>query len=399
MLLSPEIPVFHVPDRAVVVRIDDILLIVIFLSWLAKTAINKEFGFLKNTPINMPLFLYAVLCIIATAFAIMLGVGKAIFSNASFYILKYIEYFVIFFLVNNNIKDLKQIKIFTGLILLVCLIIVVYGYFQTFRGVERLSAPFEGEKPEPNTLSGYLVLMFGLMGGLFLESRSLILKLIMSGLFLFTLPVFLFTLSRGGYLGFIVLYLVFIIFNKKARVFLIFTLFILILITPHLLPLRVIERVRETFGTTRRFEVVEYKIGAKRISVEGSAAARIETWKWVIPRWLKSPLFGYGVTGLGFIDGQYLRVLAETGILGLLAFLWLLLRLFRSLSRIYATTTDLWLKGLSLGLLSALAALFIEGWGANVFIIVRIMEPFWFMVGMIIAASQIEESQGAEFVS
>ena len=36
------------------------------------------------------------------------------------------------------------------------------------------------------------------------------------------------------------------------------------------------------------------------------------------------PLFGYGVTGFGFMDAQYARTLVESGVVGLAAFLWLL---------------------------------------------------------------------------
>jgi len=44
---------------------------------------------------------------------------------------------------------------------------------------------------------------------------------------------------------------------------------------------------------------------------------------------VKQPLFGYGVTGYAFLDAQYARVLAETGLLGFLAFLYLLRCIYR----------------------------------------------------------------------
>jgi O-antigen ligase len=395
MLLSPEIPIFQVPDRAVVVRIDDILLIVMFLSWLAKTAVTKGFGFLKNTPINKPLIIYTLFCILFTLFAILLGIGKAKFENSVFYILKYSEYVMIFFLALNSLNSLKQMKVFTVLMLVVCCIIALYGYWQLHNGASvRVSAPFEGEKPEPNTLAGYLIVMLGIIGGLLFYGSSGRQRLILSGLFLFILPIFLFTLSRAGYIGFAVLYFGFLIFNRKPRFFLIIGLFIIIVILPYVLPLSVIERVRLTFQPDSRVGKTEYVIGARHVKIEASAAARFEVWRWVLPLWIKSPVFGYGTTGLGFIDGQYLRILAETGILGLWAFFWLLLRLFFSFLRIYNTAQDQWLKGLSLGMLSALCALFIVGWGSNVFIIVRIMEPFWFLAGMVLAASHLEEKEG-----
>lgn len=66
MLLSPEFspggstdPI-HGTHTGVVVRIDDLLLGLITLSWLAKVAINKELGVFIKTPMNRPIFAYIV---------------------------------------------------------------------------------------------------------------------------------------------------------------------------------------------------------------------------------------------------------------------------------------------------------------------------------------------------
>jgi O-antigen ligase len=134
-----------------------------------------------------------------------------------------------------------------------------------------------------------------------------------------------------------------------------------------------------------------YELGGKRFAVEESAAARFEVLKWVMPLWLKSPLFGYGVTGIGFVDGQYLLILGELGIIGLMAFFWIILRLFRSFLEIYRSSDDTWIQGISLGLISSLFALLVQNLGANVFIIVRVMEPFWFLAAMVLAMPHIKE--------
>ena len=52
MLLSPEIRVAEVPQRAVVIRLDDIFLGVIFFTWLLRMALRKELGLLRATPLN-----------------------------------------------------------------------------------------------------------------------------------------------------------------------------------------------------------------------------------------------------------------------------------------------------------------------------------------------------------
>ena len=109
MLLSPELKIAEVPARAVVVRIDDILLIVVFFSWLAKMAIN-ELGLLRKTHLNSLIIAYIFIYIISTIIGILNGRIHPL--KSFFYILKYIEYFTLYFMVSNNIKNKKQIKIF-----------------------------------------------------------------------------------------------------------------------------------------------------------------------------------------------------------------------------------------------------------------------------------------------
>jgi len=52
MLLSPELMVGEVSGRDIVIRFEDLLLIVITLAWLAKTAINKGLALFIKTPLN-----------------------------------------------------------------------------------------------------------------------------------------------------------------------------------------------------------------------------------------------------------------------------------------------------------------------------------------------------------
>ena len=73
MLLSPEISMGGGAGRAIVVRLDDLLLIVIFFTWLAKLAINKQLGLLRHTPLNVPLFAFIVSCILSTGWGALAG--------------------------------------------------------------------------------------------------------------------------------------------------------------------------------------------------------------------------------------------------------------------------------------------------------------------------------------
>jgi O-antigen ligase len=149
------------------------------------------------------------------------------------------------------------------------------------------------------------------------------------------------------------------------------------------MPGKVLERARATFEE-ERWEGTTEKIGG--VSFDPSTSERISRYRASLGRWSAHPLLGYGVTGGGFIDGQFLRTLEETGCAGLFVMLWLLARIFRTARRNYYALSDPFFSGLSLGLMGGVAALCGHALGSSTFIIVRIMEPFWLMVAIVMSA-------------
>jgi len=104
-------------------------------------------------------------------------------------------------------------------------------------------------------------------------------------------------------------------------------------------------------------------------------------------------LLGHGVTGYHFVDAQYPRVLAETGILGVIAFLYLLFSILKvTLDNLKKVKTP-YFQGLAVGFLAGFVGLIVHSLGANTFIIVRIMEPFWFFAGIIVVMPAMERQQ------
>jgi O-antigen ligase len=89
------------------------------------------------------------------------------------------------------------------------------------------------------------------------------------------------------------------------------------------------------------------------------------------------------------MDAQYIRALVETGILGLIAFLWLLYAVFKEAWTINKHMNISYYKGLTMGYIAGFIALCAHSIGANTFIIIRIMEPFWFFTAIVIILPQI----------
>lgn len=387
MLLSPEIIVGEVPGRDVVIRIDDLLLIIITFAWMAKTAINKGLALFAKTPLNKAIGVYILICVIATLRGIALG--YVVPEKGLLYILRYIEYFLLYILVVNNIHSRKQIKFFLIVFFITCAIVSVYGILQIPQGI-RVSAPFEGKSGEPNTFGGYLLFIFCLAMGLLLKKMPKNTKYALAGLIILISFPFLYTLSRASYIAIIFSFLTFILFSKRKIVLI--TVMVAVALSIILIkPEAVFSRVKYTF----LFEDESLaKIG--NVYLDYSSSARIFSWLDSFETWKKHPILGRGITGIGFIDGQYIRMLPEVGIIGLFAFLWLLWTIYKNSYGIYKQMDDNLFKGLSLGFLAGFIGLAVHALTANTFIIIRIMEPFWFVTGMIMMLPKVKEEEEIE---
>ena len=85
------------------------------------------------------------------------------------------------------------------------------------------------------------------------------------------------------------------------------------------------------------------------------------------------------------MDVQYARTLVETGIVGLAVFLWLAWSALKAGLGSFRTLRDPDERGLALGFVAGTIGLLVHAAGANTFIIVRIMEPFWFFAAVVVS--------------
>lgn len=393
MLLSPEIMAGDTSGaslgRGVTLRLEDFMLAVIGLSWFARNAVDKELGLFLKTPLNKPILFYVLACVLSTGFGIM--AGRVELKTGSLYVLKYIEYFIVFFMMVNHVRNAEQIRRFIVCLFLTCFIASLIGAFQ-IPGGGRVSAPFEGETGEPNTFGGYLVFVGCMAAGLLAKTDDSRIKHIMAGLIICIIPSFLFTKSRSSYLAIVPALLV-LGYLTDRRLIISGLLIVAFMASPLFLPKAVKNRIMYTF--TQPEEQGQIRIGDLRLDT--STSARIQSWKEALRDYPKHPLLGYGVTGYHFVDAQFPRVLVETGIFGLTAFLYLLYSIFRLAVKNLKEVKTPYFQGLGIGFLAGFVGLLVHAIGANTFIIVRIMEPFWFIVGIIAVLPTLESRQAEQF--
>lgn len=391
MLLSPEVILGNVAQagplsRGVTLRLDDFLIAVIGLSWFARTALEKDLGLLRRTPLNGPIFGYICIMIVSTGLGYINGrvAGKAGF----FFTLKIIEYFVIYFMTVNLVRDRDQVRKIIAALIITCILVSIHGIAQIPSG-QRVTAPFEGQNPEPNTFGGYLVFMLSLILTIALTHER---PRVRRGMFLMAVIIvpLIFSFSRSSMVGLIGMSLALLAFSRR-RLVLVLGLVVVVLAGPAILPQKFKERVTYTWDQPYKGHPLQIEVFG--ITLDTSTSQRVVAYQRVSQDWLKHPVLGTGITGYRFIDAQFARVLAETGLAGLLVFLWLLVSVFRVGHRTYRYARTPLFRCLGLGLAVGLCGLAAHGLGTNTFIIVRIMEPFWLTTGVVARLLDIEAEE------
>jgi O-antigen ligase len=392
MLLGPQFgtggaDITSSRSRGITLRLDDFLLLIIGFSWFLSTAIHKEKGLFLKTPINRYIGYYFLACLVSTLIGYMMGRVKGL--AGIFFVLKYFEYYIVYFMAVNYLKEKRQMERLVWTMLIVCLIVCLIAMYQIPSGI-RVSAPFEGKEGEPNTLGGYLVLILSIVLGLLFSNYGTKKQKIFFGVLIFFILITLgATLSRSSWVALGPMLLALICFSKRKLV-VIMPLIFLVIVTAFLLPSTVKERA--LFTVSQKAEEGQLKVGGVRIDT--STSARLSSWKNVLTRdFIEQPLIGYGITGYYFVDAQYPRVLAETGLLGLFFFIALLVAIYRNARQTWRRyADDPFYLGISTGFLAGFFAMVTHAIGANTFIIVRIMEPFWFLTAIVIMIPQITHS-------
>ncbi len=382
MLLSPEVDVGKTSGaslgRSVTLRVDDLVLLVICLTWFLKSVLYKEIGLLKHTPLNGAMYLYSF----AALFSTMLGMlsGNVDPKTGTLFVLKYIEYFLIFWMVVNTAREEAQIRRFLLVAIVVALIVTVIAIAQIPQGV-RVSAPFEGERGEPNTFGGYLLFMMTILAAFVLVDNSY--RWPAAILFSLLFTAFIYTLSRASYLGFIAVAFVLPVLTRRYMLLIAVLILSLVIVmyAEVVLPTAVYERISFTFNQQAQSSQVKV-LGTR---VDTSTSARLLYMQAAIDAFFEKPIFGWGVTGWHFLDSQYFRSLSETGLFGFSTLVFLLFRIIQVALRSFHLMKDKdpFNVALVTGFVAGTVGLMVHAIGSNTFIIVRIMEPFWLVCALV----------------
>jgi O-antigen ligase len=211
-------------------------------------------------------------------------------------------------------------------------------------------------------------------------------KMVYAGAFLVFALCLIFTFSRGAWLAIILSVLLLGLWVDKRILIL---MVLVALLTPTLMP-SVYHRISYMMSP-------EYLVSSER-------GGRLGRWDLAVKHWQTSPAVGVGLGQFGgavaarnypdssfYADSWYLKVGTETGWIGLLATLLLILTgLRRARSSLNAIDDD-YLKIMGLGILAGLVGILAHNCVENVFEVPMMASYFWFFLGLVAAMSQVQE--------
>jgi putative inorganic carbon (hco3(-)) transporter len=202
-----------------------------------------------------------------------------------------------------------------------------------------------------------------------------------------TILAAMYTFSRAGYLA--ILFSVLVLGVLKDRKLLL-VLGVFLLIWQSVVPAAVRERVNMTQNSNGQ--------------LEASAQERVDLWENAEQSFLQSPLVGNGyatfqmgehVANLKDTHNWYVKVLVETGIIGFIMALMLLLQMLAVSYRLFRRASDPLYRGLGLGLFLAVCACIVANCFGDRWTYLEITAPLWVLFSAAIRAEQFQKSESA----
>ncbi len=379
-----------------------VLLSAVALYWLILTLCDRER--FQITPIHIPAMLYWGIVSICTAFSPVRSAALEGWRNTTLFLLLFALATVVF-------RNRRLANILLTLLLLIALVVSTYGIYQAIHGAPPLATWSDPASPmaknirvysylnNPNLLAGYLLPAIALSLAACFSWKRLLPKLLAILMTIINSVCLYFTDSRGGWIGFLLLFTTFVLLSycayknilpRRWRVSLIPLVFVglfgaLILAFIFVEPLRL--RLSSIF------------IGRG----DSSNNFRINVWLAVLNMIRDRPILGIGpghgtfnkiyplymqarFSALGAYS-IYLETALELGIIGLLSFLWLILVTFGTAIKEIVRTGNFWLIGSLAGLVSMLGHGFVD----TVWYRPEIHVIWWLLIGYI--ASQYPQNR------
>lgn len=381
--------------------------------------------------INLPIYLFVLTGFISVCYSVSIAL-----SLKGFFF-KLLEGVTLYFIVTETVSNRKKLDWILVTMILSMLLIGVDGIFQFMAGWDflrhypnlgRISASFIN----PNGLGGWLTIMlplaFSILWVVKNRQPKKVIKFalwILTGILILCLAL---SRSRGASVGLVfgMIFFIFVIFFvkvKKSKTFLIVLALILavsLLAAPYFINAHteLARLIKEspginswddaaTFIKNFLFSVKKYLVP---IMIEKDIV-RTHLWREALLIIKDFPVFGCGLntysivaprykSGLAeagiYAHNSYLQMAAETGIVGLISFVLVIVSLFTISLMSLKNIKDSFYSGILLGLLVGLFGFLVHSFFDVNFYALQLATLMWFIMGLIIAVQRIALKEESE---
>lgn len=376
----------------------DIILLGVVLGLLARRQ-----PVIDKTPWNLVLLVYAVFTFVSLCQGSFYLKSPLPYSVSDPRLADWKNYMVmiaLLFVVASAVREVRQMKIII-LLMYAGTYLLGKSFWNTVSGRNFSSFSFDLQE---NGAMGYagvngLATFEAQSAVFFLALASLepkrLLRLSYLALALFSANCLMYSLSREGYLAFLGGCLFLGIVKERKLLVL---LMVFLLTWSGLVPGAVKQRVEMTYNKDTG-------------NLDHSSQVRVDLWNEALPIFYANPLIGVGfdtyaymghLSGyrnrtnayIGYSDSHnvYVKVLVETGVFGVLLFLWLLVKTFVTACRLFGFAKDPFLSSLGLGLAgwivcAGIANCFGDRWTGNY---LQVNGYMWVLAGLVARALALE---------
>ena len=321
-------------------------------------------------------------------FLIFLGVcGVSVFFSSNRFEslsdwLRLVSIFFVYVFARHVTVDAKKRRSVLFLVLLSAGVPVLVAFIQLFFGVGLRHGRLVGTFYHPNAFASYLLVILVFVLAQILERHSTLPRSLLIPFAGFAFVAFVLTLSRGAWIVFLFVMGV-MGFLRYRRI---------LGWMPALLPLLVF--LPGVMGRIKDVTESSYHRG------RSAWQWRLDAWKELVPLIREKPIFGHGIAmvnvQLGYMaHNDYLRLAVEVGLVGLLAYIFLMTGLLRLTWRDYQSARSGMGKSIQLGLLAITLGFLVREIADNTLRNTVVLLYFWIFVAMARNAA-IDEAAGRE---
>jgi O-antigen ligase len=347
------------------------VVIVAYAAWLWRLPLSRERLAFPREPVLISLVVLVGVMILSSLQSISFLMANKL------YLLRFVQFMLytfFFALVLQMSFSRTAIKTLLALVLAVGLLEGLIGVWQwqTNPGIF-VTGTFDYRH---TNYSVYIVFITLLFLGVLMESRKIWMGLASMAALAVLLYSVVFSFSRGAYVSLAagLVTMMFMPVSRRRRLYLLGALALGIVVAVAAVPRDVVFRAQDVLTT----------LTGDYIAL--SFASRLRMWRIALADFMQSPILGKGTWNYGLRDNFYFKMLGEVGILGLLAFIAVLLVMMkREWRAVKARAGSDLVRGIATGLLPAtVATLVVFELSGDHFLNHRFMISFWVVLGLIL---------------